>query len=79
VAPFACNEQVLALKGFDARVLVCTRGYRRLEHLYDFVIQVASLNGAHAGFTSQLEMYGFEFDAGMGFIRRYVDAMEWKL
>jgi serine protease Do len=79
VAPFSCKDRVLALKGFDARVLVCTRGYRRLEHLYDFVIRVASLNGAHAGLTSQLEMYGFEFDAGMGFIRRYVDAMEWKI
>jgi hypothetical protein len=39
---------------------------------------VSSLNGAHRGFASHLDMYGVEFEAGMKFIRRYVEVMEWR-
>jgi serine protease Do len=78
VGPFACEDQVLRLKGFDAAVLVCVRSYRVLQGLYDFTVRVSSLNGAKRGFASHLDMFGLEFDAGMQFIRRYVEAMEWK-
>jgi S1-C subfamily serine protease len=75
VGPFACEDQVLRLKGFDAAVLVCVRSYRALQGLYDFTVRVSSLNGAKRGFASHLDMYGLEFNAGMAFIRRYVEAM----
>lgn len=78
VGPFACENRVVALKGFDASVMVCTRSYRRLEGLYDFTIRVSSLNGARRGFASHLDMYGLEFEAGMQFVRRYIEAMEWQ-
>jgi S1-C subfamily serine protease len=78
VGPFACDDRILRLKGFDASVLVCARNYRKLEGLYDFTVRVSSLNGSKRGFASHLDMYGLEFDAGMRFIKRYVDAMEWK-
>ncbi len=78
VGPFACENRVVALKGFDASVLVCVRGYRKLEGLHDFTVRVSSLNGSKRGFASHLDMYGLEFDAGMVFIRRYIEAMEWK-
>lgn len=78
VGPFACEDQVLRLKGFDAAVLVCVRSYRAFQGLYDFTVRVSSLNGAKRGFASHLDMYGLDFDAGMSFIRRYIEAMEWK-
>jgi serine protease Do len=78
VGKFACQDRVVALKGFDASLLVCTRGYRKYDGLYDFVVRVSSLDGATRGFASHLDMFGLEFDAGMAFVRRYVEAMEWK-
>jgi S1-C subfamily serine protease len=78
VGPFSCENRVVALKGFDASLLVCVRGYRKLEGLHDFTVRVSSLNGSKRGFASHLDMYGIEFDAGMKFVRRYVEAMEWK-
>ena len=78
VGPYACEDRVVGLRGFDASVLVCARRYRRLEGLYDFTVRVSSLNGSKHGFASHLDMYGVEFDAGMKFIRRYVEVMEWK-
>jgi serine protease Do len=78
VGPFACNNKVVSLKGFDASVMVCVRSYRKLDGLFDFTVRVSSLNGSKRGFASHLDMYGLEFDGGMKFIKRYVDAMEWK-
>jgi S1-C subfamily serine protease len=78
VGPFACENSVVALQGFDADVIICTRSYRRVEGLYDFTVRVSSLNGSTRGFASHLDMYGMEFEPGMQFIRRYVAAMEWK-
>ena len=76
VAPFACTTRTLALKGFDARTVLCVRAYRKLEGLYDFTLRVTSLDGKAAGFVSQLDMFGHEFDAGLRFIERYLAAME---
>lgn len=78
VGPFSCENRNVSLKGFDASVMVCVRGYRKLEGLYDFTVRVSSLNGSKRGFASHLDMYGLEFGAGMSFIKRYVEAMEWK-
>lgn len=78
VGPFACENRVAALKGFDASVMVCVRAYRRLEGLYDFTVRVSSLNQPKRGFASHLDMYGLEFEPGMRFIQRYVEAMEWQ-
>ena len=78
VGPFACENSNVKLKGFDAAVMVCVRAYRKLEGLHDFVVRVSSLNGGKRGFASHLDMYGLEFDAGMAFVRRYMDSMELK-
>jgi hypothetical protein len=78
VGPFACEDRVVGLKGFDASLLVCARRYRRFAGLYDFTVRVSSLNGSKQGFASHLDIYGVEFDPGMKFIRRYVEVMEWR-
>lgn len=78
VGPFACRQNVVALKGFDANVTVCSRSHRKLTGLYDFTLTVTSLNVAKQGFSSDLTMVGLEYEPGMGFIRRYLEAIEWK-
>ena len=42
VGKFACNEGTVALKGFDASLVVCTRGYRKFDGLYDFIVGSAA-------------------------------------
>jgi hypothetical protein len=78
VGPYACEDRIVALKGFDAGLLVCARRYRKFEGLYDFTVRVSSLNNSNRGFASHLDIYGVEFEPGMKFIRRYAEAMEWK-
>ena len=77
VGPFACRNSLVKLNGFDASLLICARGYRKLEGLYDFTVRAISLNQSHRGFASHLDMHGMDYDAAMQFIRRYVEAMQW--
>jgi S1-C subfamily serine protease len=78
VGPFTCANRNVKLRGFDASALVCTRGHRKLEGLYDVVVRVTSLNGPQGGFASHLDIYGVDFEAGIRFVRRYMEAMEWR-
>jgi len=78
VGPYACEDRIVGLKGFDASVLVCARRYRRFEGLYDFTVRINSLNSSRQGYASHLDIYGVEFEPGMKFIRRYVEVMEWR-
>lgn len=78
VSPFSCKDSVVALHGFDAKVLVCTRGLRNFEGLYDITVRVVSLNEAVRGFASHIDMYGVPFEAGMTLVRRYVQSMRWE-
>ncbi len=78
VGPFSCREDDVKLAGFDVALMVCMRSYRKFEGLYDFTVRITSLNEPTRGFASHLDMYGMEYDAGMRFVRRYLDAMQWK-
>jgi serine protease Do len=77
VGPFDCNTNVVALRGFDVSLMVCVRSYRALEGLYDITVRAISLNESKRGVASHLDMHGVDFTAGMQFVRRYVEAMEW--
>mgnify|MGYP003336163629 CR=1 FL=1 len=39
VGPFACRDSNVALAGFEARLLVCTRALRNFEGLYDITVK----------------------------------------
>jgi serine protease Do len=78
VGPFACETAVVELKGFDASVMTCARAHRKLEGLYDITARVTSLNESKRAFASHVDLYGVRFEEGMLFVRRYIEAMEWK-
>jgi S1-C subfamily serine protease len=78
VGPFACKDRTIKLNGFEGSLLVCVRSYRKLEGLYDITARVVSLNQSTRGFASHLDMHGTDFEAGMRFVRRYVEAMRWE-
>lgn len=77
VAAFSCNDAVVALNGFDARISTCVRQYRMFANLYDFAVTIVSVNQPLRAVVSNLEMRGVGFEAGMDFTRRYLGAMKW--
>lgn len=76
--PFACDRSTVQLKGFDADMTICARGYRSFEGLYDVTLRVVSLNARQRGFVSQLHMTAMDYPSALAFVRRYVGAMEWQ-
>lgn len=77
VAPFACENALVSLDGFDARVSTCARQYRLFANLYDIAVTVVSINDAQQAVISQLDLRGVAFEPGMQFVRRYLGAMRW--
>jgi hypothetical protein len=78
VAPFACNAEVVALSGFDARVSICVRQYRMYAELYDIALSVVSVNQAQRAVVTNMRLRAVGFDSGMDFVRRFLGAMQWK-
>jgi serine protease Do len=77
VAPFSCESEVVQLQGFTARVSTCARNYRMFDSLYDIGLIVTSLDNAQNAVVSKLLLSGVDFDDGIGFTRRYLEAMKW--
>ena len=78
VAPFACEDALVSLDGFDARVTTCARQYRLFANLYDIAVTAVSINHARQAAISRLDLRGVAFEPGMQLVRRYLGAMKWK-
>ncbi len=77
VAAFACENTVVSLDGFDARITTCARQYRLFANLYDLAVTVVSINNAQQAVISQFDLRGVAFESGMQLVRRYLGAMQW--
>jgi serine protease Do len=77
VAPFACEDALVSLDGFDARVSTCARQYRLFADLYDLAVVVVSVSDAQQAIVSQLDLRGVALEPGAQFVRRYLGAMRW--
>ncbi len=77
VAAFTCSDAIVALNGFDAKVVTCVRQYRMFASLYDIGLTVASVHQSQRAVVSSLELRGVAFEPGLDFVRRYLESMKW--
>jgi len=78
VAPFACQDALVSLDGFDARISTCVRQYRLFPDLYDFDATVVSIDDTSQALVSRLALQGVAFDSGERILRRYLGVLQWK-
>lgn len=74
---YACQDRVVALSGTRAKMVMCVRGYKRFEGLYDVVVKIATIGNADRALQSQLSMEGVSFHAATAFAQRYMETIEW--
>jgi serine protease Do len=74
---FACEDEIVALEGTRAKMVMCVRRYKRFEGLYDVVVRLATLGDPAIALQSDLEMEGVSFEAATEFSKRYVEAIRW--
>ena len=77
LAPFACTQRDVALRGFTANATVCLRAYRKLDGIYDLNVRVVSKNRPTQGFVSSLSLTGVAADRALAFAGTYLEAMRW--
>lgn len=77
VAPFACENALVSLDGFEARVSTCARQYRLFADLYDLAVVVVSISNSQQALVSQLDLRGVALEPGALFVRRYLETMRW--
>jgi hypothetical protein len=74
---FACEDEIVALEGTRAKMVMCVRRYKRFEGLYDVTVRLATLGDPAIALQSDLEMEGVSFEAATKFSKRYVEAIRW--
>jgi len=74
---FACEDEIVALEGARAKMVMCVRRYKRFEGLYDVTVRLATLGDPAIALQSDLEMEGVSFEAATKFSKRYVEAIRW--
>jgi serine protease Do len=72
-----CEDEIVALHGTRAKMVLCVRRYRRFEGLYDVMLRIATLGHAAIALQSDLDMEGVSFEAAKTFAKRYVEAIRW--
>jgi serine protease Do len=78
VGNFQCREHFVRGHGMDWRVSFCARRYRRFDQLYDVSMAMSSTELAGRGLVARLRINGIAEATAMKFLRRFVEAIEWK-
>ena len=76
-ARWACQDEIVALKGARAKAAMCVRRYKLFEGLYDVVLRIATLGDPAVALHSDLEMEGVSFEAAAELAKRYIEAIQW--
>ena len=74
---WACQDEIVVLKGARAKAAMCARGYKLFEGLYDVVLRIATLGDPAVALQSNFEMEGVSFEAAAELSKRYIEAIQW--
>jgi serine protease Do len=70
-----CSEDFVKTAAMNARVVVCTRAYRKFEGLYDIYTIIVSLDADREGLESSISMSGVDYERGMAQSRSFIDSI----
>jgi hypothetical protein len=59
------------------RAVLCVRGYKRFEGLYDMRLKVLTLDHSSEALVSTLALNGVGYESGLDFTRRYLERITW--
>jgi len=72
-----CNEDFVDRDGLPLRAVVCMRAYKKLTHLYDVAVLVATLDQNEAGVQGRFDAQGVTFANAQRLVHHYLDAFRW--
>jgi serine protease Do len=75
---FRCRDDFVARDGHTLRAVLCVRGYRKMDRLYDVRLKIATLDSDAVALHSTLRLGAVGFDEGMLLAQRYLEAVAWR-
>jgi S1-C subfamily serine protease len=75
---FRCRDDFVARDPGAVRAVLCVRGYKRFEGLYDIRLRVLTLDHPTEALVSALALNGVSYDRGLELARRYLERITWK-
>lgn len=77
VTNFETQSSFVNMAGRDWLVVFSTRNYKRYPRLYDIVVKMASVSELDRALLVDLELSGVSEDAGLAFVRKFMEEMQW--
>ena len=59
------------------RAVLCVRGYKRFEGLYDMRLKVLTLDRSSEALVSSLALNGVGYESGLDFARKFLERITW--
>jgi len=78
VSNFESRTDFVRIAGKDWRVTFCARNYKKYPHLYDVVVNMASMVKPDRALLIGLELSGVSEDTGAAFVRKFMEAIQWQ-
>lgn len=78
VTSWRCATRNVRNPSTPLRSVLCLRGYRKLDGLYDAVLKVAVLGARDAGLVSTLTLSGVTWDSVDALTGRYLERVTWR-
>lgn len=78
VGNFGCREEFVRGNGLDWRISFCARRYQQYAGLFDVSVVMASRELLGRGLVVNLAIDGVSEARALVFLRRFVEAIEWK-
>lgn len=72
---FVVNQDLSGNKGLPMRAVLCVRGYRKFEGLYNFSLLVATTDESLVSLQSRIDANGVSFENGTRITRNFIEAI----
>lgn len=78
VTNFQCKNNFVNVGGRDAKVLWCTRQYKKFPNLYDINLALASTDRFDRGLLVEVVALGLGTANANNFVRKFMNAIQWQ-
>ncbi|MDU0355364.1 serine protease [Paraglaciecola aquimarina] len=79
VTNYQCQEdKVTNIHGVSSKTILCLRGYKEFDKLYDVLFVSATLDHDNSGLISHFTLAGVAKDSAQTFTKKFMDSIEWQ-
>ncbi|OQA33913.1 MAG: putative serine protease HhoB precursor [Betaproteobacteria bacterium ADurb.Bin341] len=75
---YSCKDRIVRLKGVRAKAALCVSGYKKDENLYDYSLNLITLQNSREAMEISLNLEAVGQEAGLRYIEHFLENIEWK-